>query len=373
MTTETHEYFTRSVSHEILKQFQELAGTVVNRQLAEYLEHIQDGGSSRLYLADLEPNVDTQTPTAYDDDSARDASWGRADAGAAEILGGDSEDETIAEVDDAQADADEDEDLEEDEEEAAAEEAQSEFRPAQKRRNFKCPDAQFARIDVLPPFLVLEVAFSQKRKDLPHLAEWYIISSKAQITTVVGFDIAYQNRKNTSDRGNQEAKVFIYQPAQKTDEKGELCGYAKEVWKSIFRTHSGKPGRGELKLYLRDMLPTKFFPEGSADNELAVSLSIAKLKLFLDNAEKQHATALAAQDPSPPRKGWESVKWESRKRSPEQDLRQRDEKKFRRQEDEAQRREDKVDGLVRRPSGSLSLPESSITTRSKSSKAKGAG
>ncbi|KAJ9652451.1 hypothetical protein H2201_009219 [Coniosporium apollinis] len=377
MTTETHEYFTQLVSHEILKQFQQIANTTTNPHLADYLENIQDGRSSRLRLANPESDASAETPAASGDSSIPRRVWEHSDGDAEENTEADSGEEVGEEAEGAQTDAVEDEDNEEKGVGNAAEETQLEPKPARKRRDSKCPDAQFARIGVFPPFLVLEVAFSQKRKDLPHLADWYIVRSKAQIAIVIGFDIAYKSNKNSKNRGNQEAKVFVYQPAQRIDENGELRGSAKEVLRSTFRTRSGKPGRGELKLYLRDMLPTEFFPENSTDNDLAVNLSITKLKGFLNDAERQHATALAAQEdpdrwPSPPRKGWESVKWESRKRSPEQELKRRDEKKFKRQEDKAQRRENMADGPARRPSGSLSLPELSMATRSRTRKDKGA-
>ncbi|KAJ9655601.1 hypothetical protein H2201_008771 [Coniosporium apollinis] len=215
MTTETHEYFTQLVSHEILKQFQQIANTTTNRYLADYLENIQDGGSSRLHLANPESDADAEAPAASGDSSAPRGAWEHSDGDAEENTEADSE-EVGEEAEDAQADAGEDEDNEEEGVANAAEEAQPEPKPARKRRNFKCPDAQFARIDVFPPFLVLEVAFSQMRKDLPHLAEWYVVHSKAQIAIVVGFDIAYKNNKNnknSKNRGNQEAKVFVYQPA----------------------------------------------------------------------------------------------------------------------------------------------------------------
>lgn len=41
------------------------------------------------------------------------------------------------------------------------------------------------------PGIVIQTSFSQKRKDLPKLAEDYILGSIGNITVVIGLDIEY--------------------------------------------------------------------------------------------------------------------------------------------------------------------------------------
>jgi hypothetical protein len=48
------------------------------------------------------------------------------------------------------------------------------------------------------PGIVIETSFSQKRKDLPKLAEDYILGSIGNITVVIGLDIEYWKAKRAT-------------------------------------------------------------------------------------------------------------------------------------------------------------------------------
>jgi len=81
-----------------------------------------------------------------------------------------------------------------------------------------CPDGQFGHAEARYPGVVLEVSYSQKKKDLPRLADAYILGTRARIQVVVGLDIDYTGKSkratlsvwrpqiqvNTADR-----KVFV--------------------------------------------------------------------------------------------------------------------------------------------------------------------
>lgn len=66
------------------------------------------------------------------------------------------------------------------------------------------PDAQFHHKEAQYPGVVLEVSYSQKRKDLPKLADNYIVDSEGSIKVVIGLDIEY--------RGSRKATVSIWRP-----------------------------------------------------------------------------------------------------------------------------------------------------------------
>jgi len=51
------------------------------------------------------------------------------------------------------------------------------------------PDAQFRHSKAQFPGVVIEVSYSQKRKDLERLADDYILGSDSDIRVVVGLDI----------------------------------------------------------------------------------------------------------------------------------------------------------------------------------------
>lgn len=61
------------------------------------------------------------------------------------------------------------------------------------KTNKKSPDKSYGHQDCLYPALVIEIAWSQRRLDLPVLAKRYIQRSKGGIRTVVGVKIEYQH------------------------------------------------------------------------------------------------------------------------------------------------------------------------------------
>ena len=59
--------------------------------------------------------------------------------------------------------------------------------------NTRLPDKTFQHEEAFYPGLVIEVAYSQKSKDLPAIAEDYLFGSDGNIRQVVGFDIGYRS------------------------------------------------------------------------------------------------------------------------------------------------------------------------------------
>jgi hypothetical protein len=75
------------------------------------------------------------------------------------------------------------------------------------------PDAQFRHSKAQFPGIVIEVSYSQKRKDLERLADDYILGSDSDIRVVVGLDIEYKTGK--------KATLSIWRPNIITNEAGE--------------------------------------------------------------------------------------------------------------------------------------------------------
>lgn len=59
------------------------------------------------------------------------------------------------------------------------------------------PDASFKHVKARFPGVVVEVSYSQKRKDLPRLADDYILGSNGNIRVVVGVDVGYRDKVAT--------------------------------------------------------------------------------------------------------------------------------------------------------------------------------
>jgi hypothetical protein len=63
------------------------------------------------------------------------------------------------------------------------------------------------------PGVVVEVSYSQKRRDLSRLADDYILGSDAEIRAVVGIDLDY--------RGGKRATLSVWCPRIEINDAGE--------------------------------------------------------------------------------------------------------------------------------------------------------
>ncbi len=73
------------------------------------------------------------------------------------------------------------------------------------------PDGSFGHELAQYPGVVLEVSYSQKRRDLGRLADDYILGSDGNIRAVVGLDIEYQG-KVKSNVSSKVATLSIWRP-----------------------------------------------------------------------------------------------------------------------------------------------------------------
>ena len=160
------------------------------------------------------------------------------------------------------------------------------------------PDAMFTHEDAGWPGVVIEVSYSQKRKDLPDLADDYILESDGGIGLVIGLDIEY--------RGSRKATVSTWQLKQTIDEQGEeeysaspvienqVCVKLTQCHASrhanmvqIFRDEDGKPntapGSG-LRIELKDFA----CEELSRDVQGFLEIDSATLCRMLERAEKRY-------------------------------------------------------------------------------------
>lgn len=79
------------------------------------------------------------------------------------------------------------------------------------------PDASFWHQDAKYPGVIIEVAYSQKRRRLGRLAENYLLDSDASVQAVVGLDIEY------GKKGSCKAAVSIWRTHEfATDDGPEL-------------------------------------------------------------------------------------------------------------------------------------------------------
>jgi hypothetical protein len=74
-------------------------------------------------------------------------------------------------------------------------------------------DAQFRHEGAQYPGVVIEVSYTQKRKDLAYIAEDYILGSNGNIRVVIGLDVEYNNSK--------KATLSVWRPSIVKNKDGE--------------------------------------------------------------------------------------------------------------------------------------------------------
>ncbi len=69
--------------------------------------------------------------------------------------------------------------------------------------------------------MIVKLSFFQNPKDLPHLADDYILETNGSVRVVVGIDIDYYTKKGT---------ISFWCPKYVTNEQGELRLEASEIF-----------------------------------------------------------------------------------------------------------------------------------------------
>jgi hypothetical protein len=85
------------------------------------------------------------------------------------------------------------------------------------------PDASFWHTDARYPGVIIEVAYSQKKRRLSQLAEDYLLDSNASVQVVVGLDIEY------GKKGSQKATVSVWRTQVVSTADGDELRVVREV------------------------------------------------------------------------------------------------------------------------------------------------
>ncbi|KAI9826622.1 MAG: hypothetical protein M1832_006218 [Thelocarpon impressellum] len=183
------------------------------------------------------------------------------------------------------------------------------------------PDGVFKHRFAKWPGVVIEVSFSQKRKDLANLAEDYILGSDGNINAVIGLDIDYS--------GSKRAVLSVWRPRYVEHSDGqEVLMSVQTIIDQEFRDELGNPSQDPasgLELVLQD-----FGIEQSMDHSDSLNrrifLSAATLSETLSSAETEADEVETGQARSRKLKPG-ARKWQ-RARTPPEELRLDDEQYF---------------------------------------------
>jgi len=139
-----------------------------------------------------------------------------------------------------------------------------------------CPDGSFAHRDATELAVILEVSHSQKREDLPFLADEYILGSNGLTQAVIGIDLQYQGK---------EARVIVWRP-NKSKENGEMILTIKKTFEGIFRDADGSLVNGgqDLRVWLKDF-GNKLDCLGIQKAQEVITISFAQLYELVQESE----------------------------------------------------------------------------------------
>ena len=218
------------------------------------------------------------------------------------------------------------------------------------------------------PTLVVEVSYSQQQKDLPLLAESYIIDSSHAICAVVGFKIPYlppntysSPKAESAELSDKKMATFSmwrpgleYTGAEAADGTREAVGVCSQVKKDfIFRAPAGFGIDSTLYLQLSDVLPRTlplFNTVPRSRPVASITIPLQPLVDLLNEAEKARPASQEAKQEIKSATSSAPTKFRKRKRTPSEELSDGREETFLQQEIRELEKDAAVDGeYVERP------------------------
>jgi hypothetical protein len=190
------------------------------------------------------------------------------------------------------------------------------------------PDASFTHIDAKYPGVVIEISYSQKRKDLPRLADDYILGSDARIRVVVGVDVDYRGKMAT---------LSIWRPQIEINDAGEeeLIAF-RTLTNQEFRSEDGNPiddPQLGLQLRLEDFALKVLAGDETLDGDIFIPAK--DLFTYLCKAELSDLRTRGSPEGDAVKPGTRKRRRES---TPPEQLDDDDEDRFQAEEDQAEDR-----------------------------------
>ncbi|KAF1346434.1 hypothetical protein EJ07DRAFT_185554 [Lizonia empirigonia] len=142
------------------------------------------------------------------------------------------------------------------------------------------PDASFWHNDAQYPGVIIEVAYSQKKKRLRRLAEDYLLDSDANVQVVVGLDIEYGRKES------REATLSVWRSQLHHADDGVELRVVEEVADEAFRDEQGNPTTHPgLRLQLSDFACEELTKDVVEEGRREIIVSTHELCNYLSAAE----------------------------------------------------------------------------------------
>ncbi|KAF2621118.1 hypothetical protein BU25DRAFT_443956 [Macroventuria anomochaeta] len=150
------------------------------------------------------------------------------------------------------------------------------------------PDASFGHSGAQYPGVIIEVAYSQKKKRLSRLAENYLLDSDASVRVVVGLDVEYGKQQS------RKATLSIWRPQLFETADGLELRAVEEATDEAFRDDQGNPVEHPgLRLFLSDFTCEELSQEEIGNDDTEIRISGIQLCHYLAAAEGKMRRALS--------------------------------------------------------------------------------
>ncbi|KAI9770759.1 MAG: hypothetical protein M1840_003009 [Geoglossum simile] len=181
------------------------------------------------------------------------------------------------------------------------------------------PDASFRHADAKYPGIIIEVSYSQKRKDLGRLAEEYLLDSDASVRVVIGFDIEY------GGKGSRKAALLVWRTRVFHTDDGDELRVVQEIADEVFRDDQGNPTDHQgLRLQLSDFACEGLTEDLVGDEDQEILLPTQQLCQYLTAAEDEmRRRGMLVKNSLPP-----GMKKRKRSRTPPDKMTSDDEAKY---------------------------------------------
>ncbi|KAF2190057.1 hypothetical protein K469DRAFT_759472, partial [Zopfia rhizophila CBS 207.26] len=134
------------------------------------------------------------------------------------------------------------------------------------------PDASFWHDRAPYPGVIIEVAYSQKRKGLSRLAEDYLLDSDASVQIAVGLNIGY------GKKGSRGAMLSVWRTEVTNTADGDELTVVQEIADEAFCDDQGNStDHLGLRLQLRDFAYEELAQDEIGDDDRELVLSAQQL------------------------------------------------------------------------------------------------
>ncbi|KAF2270023.1 hypothetical protein CC78DRAFT_611691 [Lojkania enalia] len=188
------------------------------------------------------------------------------------------------------------------------------------------PDISFGHKDAQYAGVIIEVAYSQKKKRLSRLAE--NCYSDANVRVVVGLDIAY-------GKESRKATLSIWRPQLSKTTNGYDLEAVEKAANEVLRDKEGNPVEHPgLRLHLSDFTCKELAREEMGDEDTEICISRIQLCQYVATAESNVQRALRKESLV------NNVNKRKRSETPPEEMQSDDEVKYAKQEERAAKRAD---------------------------------